>query len=624
MPTQHNLNWNELIGSGDRIFIGSNAAVPNALIDHLIENGSDLRDIETVHILTHSDNVWARKEHSNMFKVNSLFISPVVREAIAAGYADYTPCFLSEIPGLFIDRILPLDAALIMVSPADKFGYCSMGVSVDIVSAACRSATKVVAQINPQMPRTNGHSFIHISEIDAWLEHDQALPELPPVELDKTTEQIGQYVSMLIDDGNTLQLGIGNIPDAVLHYLGNHKDLGIHTEMFSDGIIDLIEKGVINNRKKSFHYGKTITSFCMGSKRLYDFVDGNPHIEFHPSEHVNSPTTIARNDNMVSVNSAIEVDLTGQVVSDSIGYKFYSGIGGQVDFIRGATMSRGGKPIIALPSTAKDGSISRIVPVITEGGGVVTSRGDVHYVVTEYGIATLRGKSIRERALELIQVAHPDFRDALLADVRKHYWVPDYQTQKPTQVPELKGLEIKDLSIEGEKYSLRPLHPADERGLQEFFYSLNKESLMMRYSHHPKKMSREKAASLVAVDQTRDLALCIVKRSGPREEIQAVGRFYFIEADNSAESAFIVRETQQQKGMARTLLTEMIDIAGKRGIALLTAYVRSENKAILTVFDKFNFRRLPSESQREVFLELDLANPEKAANLNRRKEDRIY
>jgi acyl-CoA hydrolase len=430
------VNWSDYLKSGNRIFIGSHAAVPNALIEDLIANSSTLHDIEVVHIFTLSNNVWAEPKHQDLFKVNAFFIGGKnIREAISEGRADYTPCFISEIPKLFDDNILPLDVALIMVSPPDEYGYCSLGVSVDIVSAAIKSAKYVIAQINPKMPRTNGHSFVHLNQIHAFINAEQELPEFPSNTIDQVTEQIGQYVSMLVDDGATLQIGIGKIPEAVLKYLANHKDLGIHSEMISDGIIDLMLKGVINNRKKTFHKGKTVVTFCMGSKRLYDFVDGNPHVEFYPSEHVNSPVKIARNDNMVSINSAIEIDLTGQVVSDSIGYEFYSGIGGQVDFVRGASLSKGGKPIIALSSTTKNGEISKIVSHVTEGGGVVTSRGHVAYVVTEYGIASLQGKSIRERALELIRIAHPKFRDELLAKVRKNYWVPEYQESSPSSVP---------------------------------------------------------------------------------------------------------------------------------------------------------------------------------------------
>lgn len=601
------LDWPSILKSGNRIFIGSNAAVPNALIDDLISNSKQLNDIEVVHIQTISDNRWVDEQYKDLFKVNTLFIGgEKIRQAVAQGRADYTPCFLSEIPTLFSTDILPLDAALVMLSPPDEYGYCSMGVSVDVVSAATRYAKKVIAQFNPAMPRTSGHAYIHVSKIDHFIEVEQALPEVPAVGFEQRIERIGQYVSMLIEDGATLQIGVGKIPEAVLRYLGNHKNLGVHSELISDGIIDLMKKGVINNSQKTFHPGKIVTSFCLGSKQLYDFVNQNPHIEFYPSEYVNSPTNIARNDKMVALNSAIEVDLTGQVVSDSIGYQFYSGIGGQVDFSRGASMSKGGKPIIALPSTAKNGTVSRIVPHIAEGSGVVTSRGHVHYVVTEYGVASLRGKSIRERALELIRVAHPKFRPALLAEVRKHYWVPNYQVMTPMDVPELGTVGLKILNIGGETFDLRPLNPADERRLQEFFYSHTKETLLLRYNHHPKQLSREKSCSLVSVDQSRDLALCIVKQQGSVLEIQAVGRYYFVEANNSCEVAFVTRERHQGKGMATILLQEMINIARIRGLTSMTAYVRAENKPMLTVFEKAGFKRVRGDEPDEVNLLLPL------------------
>jgi len=601
------INWSDYLKSGNRIFIGSHAAVPNALIEDLIANSSTLHDIEVVHIFTLSNNVWAEPKHQDLFKVNAFFIGGKnIREAISEGRADYTPCFISEIPKLFDDNILPLDVALIMVSPPDEYGYCSLGVSVDIVSAAIKSAKYVIAQINPKMPRTNGHSFVHLNQIHAFINAEQDLPEFPSNTIDQVTEQIGQYVSMLVDDGATLQIGIGKIPEAVLKYLANHKDLGIHSEMISDGIIDLMLKGVINNRKKTFHKGKTVVTFCMGSKRLYDFVDGNPHVEFYPSEHVNSPVKIARNDNMVSINSAIEIDLTGQVVSDSIGYEFYSGIGGQVDFVRGASLSKGGKPIIALSSTTKNGEISKIVSHVTEGGGVVTSRGHVAYVVTEYGIASLQGKSIRERALELIRIAHPKFRDELLAKVRKNYWVPEYQESSPSSVPELGSVEMKKFTFANVNYILRALVPADERKLQEFFYSHNKETLMMRYNHHATQMSREKSCNLVSVNQHTDLALCFTQNKYKGEVIQAVGRYYFIESINAGEVAFVIKESLRGRGMASTLLTEMIKIAKIRGLNKLIACVRRDNASMLKVFENSGFIRQYSEGMDEVELELPL------------------
>lgn len=600
-------DWQTLLKSGNRIFLGSHAAVPNALLDDLIANAQGLHDIEIVHILTLADHRWVEPKFNDLFKVNTFFIGgDKMRAAVSEGRADYTPCFLSEVSSLFETDILPLDAALIMVGPPDKFGYCSLGVSVDVVQAAVRKAKYVIAQINPLMPRTSGDSFVHVSQLSASIERQQELPEMPDVEPDPVTERIGQYVSMLVEDGATLQLGIGKIPNAVLQYLQHHKNLGVHSELITDGVIDLIKKGVINNRKKTFHPGKTVTSFCLGSKRLYDFVDGNPHVEFYPSSYVNSPVNISRNNKMVAINSAIEVDLTGQVVADSIGYQFYSGIGGQVDFIRGAAISPGGKPIIALPSTAKNGKVSRIVPHITQGSGVVTSRGHVHYVVTEFGVASLKGRSIRERALELIRVAHPKFRAQLLEQVCKHYWVPHYQKDYPREVPELGKISVKTLIIDGASFDLRPLNPADERRLQEFFYSHTKETLFYRYNYYPTQMTREKSCSLVSVDQSRDLALCIVRQYGSVSEIQAVGRYYLNEDGTSCEVAFVTREKYHGKGMARQLLAEMISIANKRGLDSMQAYVRSDNKNMLRVFESANFKRQPAEDPGEVMLKLSL------------------
>jgi acyl-CoA hydrolase/GNAT superfamily N-acetyltransferase len=599
--------WSELLKSGNRIFLGSNAGIPNALIDSLIEDAKSLKDLEVTHIGTLSDERWALPEHQSRFKVNTFFIhGEVIRQAVDEGRADYTPCFLSEISSLFADDILPLDAALIMVSEPDELGYCSLGVSVDVVMSAARSAKKIIAQINPAMPRTAGHSFLHISEFAACIRHEQALPTVEPTSMTDVFERIGQYVAMLVEDGSTLQMGIGKIPDATLRYLTKHKDLGIHSEMIGDGVIDLIRTGVINNRKKTFHPGKSVVSFCMGTKRLYDFIHNNPHIEFYPSSYVNKPTNIAKNEKMVAINSAIEVDLTGQVVSDSIGRDFYSGIGGQVDFVTGATISKGGKPIIALPSTAKDGSVSRIVATIKDGAGVVTSRGNVHYVVTEFGVASLKGKSIRERALELIRVAHPKFRQELLDSVREHYYVPDYQTQYPTDIPELGEMQLEPIQIQNQKFYMRPLNPADERRLQEFFYSHTKESLRMRYNYIPQGMSRQNSCQLVSVDQTKDAALTIVSQQGSKVKIEAVGRFY-LNKDFSCEVAFITRENMQGKGMASRLMKKMISIAKLRGINKMVAFVRSENKPMISVFEQFEFKRVfnpdPAEVELVLFLE---------------------
>ncbi|RAJ94879.1 GNAT family N-acetyltransferase [Aliidiomarina maris] len=603
------LDWSKILKSGQRIFIGSHAAVPIALIDDLVANSKGLHDIEVVQVFTLADNYWAKPEYKQLFKVNTFYISGgTIRDAVNEGRADYTPAFSSDIPNLFNQDILPIDVALIMLAPGDKYGYHSMGVSVDIVSAAAKAARVVVAQINPAMPVTYGQSFLHRNQLDYLWSHESPIPTAVTSEPEgsKIIERIGQYIALLVDDGATLQIGSGKISSAALRYLKNHRDLGVHSEMITDDIMQLMLDGVINNRKKTFHPNKIVTSFCVGSQALYDFVAHNPHIGFYPSEYVNSPANIARNDHMISINSAIEVDLTGQVVSDSIGSQFYSGIGGQVDFSRGASMSHGGKPIIAMPSTAKDGTISRIVPFIREGAGVITTRGHVHYVVTEFGVASLRGKSVRERALELIRVAHPKFREGLLKDVRKHYWVPHYQQQTPVDVPELGDVGFKELTIQGHEYDLRPLYPSDERRLQEFFYSHTKETLQLRYNAVPTQMSREKSCTLVSVDQSKDLALCIVRQKGSAAQIQAVGRYYLIPQHNSCEVAFVTREVVQGYGMATTLLAEMIRIAGLRGLNSMQAVVRNDNSAMLNVFERAGFVRQPADEPGEVYLRLDL------------------
>ena len=602
-------NWHKLIKSGSRVFVGGTASVPYALVQHLIENSEGFSDIELVHMLALGDTRWAKEEYKRLFKANTFFIGgEAIRRAVDEGRADYTPVFLSEISSLFSDGTLALDAALVNVSPPDEFGYCSLGAAVDISMSAVRNCQQVVAQINPQVPRTAGHSYIHISEITACIEASEPLVEVSPPPIDSVAERIGQYVSMLVDDGATLQFGIGKIPSATLKYLCHHKDLGIHSEMLTDSVIELLSSGAVTNKKKTFHPGKVVTSFAIGSRKLYDLIDNNPHIEFYPSSYVNKPTNIAKNDNMIAINSALEVDLTGQVVADSLGYDFYSGIGGQVDFVTGASISKGGKPIIALPSTAKDETISRITPRISEGAGVVTSRGNVQYIVTEYGIASLKGKSIRERALELIRVAHPKFRAQLLEEVRKHYWVPHYQEKYPTDIPELGAIQLKRLNIQGETFYMRPLNPADERRLQEFFYSHTKETLRLRYNYDPKQMSREKSCNLVSVDQSADVALCIVKQDGSRITIQAVGRFYLEPVSNTCEVAFVTRETQQGKGMASRLLNQLIDIAKARGIEKMMAYVRGENKPMITIFEQANFIRKFTGDPSDIELVLDVAN----------------
>ncbi len=400
------------IKSSDRVFVHGGVATPARLVLALTARAEELRDVEIVHLHTEGPAPYAAANYTASFRTNCLFVGANIRNAVNEGLADYIPIFLSEVPGLFRRGILPLDVALVQISPPDRHGFCSLGVSVDVARAAVQVARHVIAQINPNMPRTHGDGLIHVSALHSAVVVDDPLPEIVASQPTPLESAIGRYVAELIEDGATLQMGIGAIPNAVLAALHTHRDLGIHTEMFADGAIDLIERGVVNNAQKRIHPGKVVSSFAMGTRRLYDFIDDNPQVVMLDVAYVNDTAVIRRNPRVTAINSAIEVDLTGQVAADSIGTVQYSGVGGQMDFVRGAALSEGGKPIIALPSATSKG-ISRIVPHLRLGSGVVTTRAHVHYVVTEYGIAYLYGRNLRQRARALIDIAHPAHRQEL-------------------------------------------------------------------------------------------------------------------------------------------------------------------------------------------------------------------
>lgn len=411
------------VRSGMRVYIQPGCAEPETLVEALMRRAPDVEDVEIVHMMTMGAAPYVAREMAGHFRHNAMFIGSNVREAINDGRADYTPIYLSEIEGLFESGEMPIDVALLTLSPPDPHGFCSFGVGVDTSLTAAKCARYVVAQINDQMPRTFGDSFIHVSELDAVVNSSRPLCAMKQPQITDMHVAIARNVASLIEDGAVLQTGIGGIPDAVLPFLKDRKDLGIHSELVSNGVIPLIEAGVITGARKNFKPRKIILGFAIGTKALFDFVDNNPIFEFHPTAYTNDPALIARNDNMVAINSALQIDLTGQVCSDSIGSQFYSGIGGQVDFLRGASRSKHGKPIIAISSTAKDGAISRIVPMLNPGAGVVTSRGLIRYVVTEYGVAYLHGKTIRQRAQALIDIAHPRFREDLYQFCEKTRWL---------------------------------------------------------------------------------------------------------------------------------------------------------------------------------------------------------
>jgi len=411
------------IKSGDRVYISGNAATPYVLMNALAARKDDLKGVELAHVLLLGEDPLSRPEMEGHFRHNSLFVGPADRKAINEGRADYIPIFLHQIPDLFFGNQMPLDVVMLHLSPPDEHGFMSYGVEVLASKAAAETAKVVIAQVNEKMPRVLGDSFIHVSRVNKIVEVSEELPQLEKKPFSDVEKKIGRFIADLIEDGSTLQLGIGGIPDAVLAALEGRRDLGIHTEMVSDGVMEAIESGTITGAKKTFHPYKVILTFLLGSDRLYDFADNNPVFEAHPTDYTNHPFNVSRNDNMIAINSAIELDITGQVCSDSIGSYIYSGFGGQVDFIRGAAHSRGGKPIIALPSTAKGGELSRIVPYLKKGAGVVTTRADVKYVVTEFGIAFLHGKNLQERTKALIDIAHPDFRDDLTKEAKSRHLI---------------------------------------------------------------------------------------------------------------------------------------------------------------------------------------------------------
>jgi 4-hydroxybutyrate CoA-transferase len=407
-----------VVKSGDRVYISGNAATPYVLMKALAARKDELKEVELVHVLLLGEDPLSKPEMEGHFRHNSLFVGPADRKAINEGRADYVPIFLHQIPDLFYSGQMPLDVAMLHVSPPDEHGFMSLGVEVLASKAAAERAKIVIAQVNDKMPRMLGDSFLHVSRFHKIVEISDPLPQLEKSPASEVELRIGRSIAELIEDGSTLQLGIGGIPDAVLASLANRRDLGVHTEMVSDGVMEAIENGIITGARKTFHPYKVVITFALGTTRLYDFIDNNPIFEAHPTDYVNHPFNVARNENMIAINSAIEVDITGQVCSDSIGTIIYSGFGGQVDFIRGAAHSKGGKPIIALPSTAKDGEMSRIVPFLKKGAGVVTTRGDVRYVVTEYGVAYLYGKNLQERTKALINIAHPKFRADLIREAK--------------------------------------------------------------------------------------------------------------------------------------------------------------------------------------------------------------
>lgn len=606
---------------GKNIFIGSGAAEPVKLVEELVAQSYHFADNTIVHIMTLGPAPYVKPEHEDRFRHNAFFIGRNVRDAVHEGRADYTPIFLSQIPSMIRSRRVPVDVAFIQTSPPDSFGFVNLGVAVDIVLSAVEAASLVIAEINPEMPVIHGAGFVPMEDIDAWVLGENTLPDLPREPLDETALEIGRNVASLVEDGSTIQVGIGQVPDASLKALENKKDLGVWSEMFSDGVVDLIESGNITGHYKTIHRHKVSASFTFGTKRLYEFVDRNPTFTFHPSDYINDPVRVARQHKMVAINSALQIDLTGQVCADSIGTKFYSGIGGQVDFIRGASMSPGGKPIVAMPSTAKDGEVSRIVASLDPGAGVVTSRGDVHYVVTEYGVADLQGLSIRDRAMALISIAHPTFRNELLdAGKDRHYVFMDQITSEYGYPRKYE----KRIDIEGlPPILMRPIRMTDEAKLSRLFYSLSDATIYKRWHHSLKQLPHRDILRLLEVDYTKNMAIVIEAAPDDEEsKIVGVGRYHTDPATNYAETAFVVRDDWQGHGLGTILLKHVIDIARENGVAGFTAEVLVENRAMRHVFHKSGLEIQSKLQEGAYHLVMDLTPPkQKEKEKARRKKN---
>jgi acyl-CoA hydrolase len=582
------------IHRGDRIFISTGCGEPQYLVGALIKfvesHPKAVFDAEVFHVWTLGVAPYTDEKFKYNFRHNSFFIGNDTRGAVNRGGADYTPIFLSQVPDLLDRRMIPVDVALIQTSLPDEHGYVSLGVSVDIVKAAVQNATTVIAQVNARMPRVHGDGFIHLDIIDFIIDHDEELLEYEDTTPDDIAQAIGRYVSRIVRDGDTIQVGYGSLPNAIIANLENKEHLGVHTELFTDGIAQLMKKGVIDNSKKTIDRGKTVTTFCMGRRPTYDFIDDNPSIEFRTVDYTNDPLVIAQHRNMVAINSALEVDLTGQATAESIGTTFYSGIGGQADFMRGAVLSPGGKTILALASTAEGGKVSRIVPFLREGEGVTLNRGDIHYVVTEYGIAYLHGKNIRERAMELIAIAHPDFQSGLVEEARKNNLIYKDQAFIPGKEGEYpEHLEIYRTTKDGMTIFLRPVKISDEPLLKDFFYDLSDKSIYRRFFINLISMPHEKLQKFVVIDYTRETVIMAVIEEGGREQLVGIGQYIIDQLSLTAEVAFMVRDTHQNRGVGSELLSYLMYLAKKQGLLGFTAEVLPENTPMLHIFQENGF-----------------------------------
>ena len=596
---------------GNRVFVSSACSEPQALTAELIKQSLYLSDTEIIHYLTiFPEKYFKNDKAQDLFRHNALFIGDTLRDEVNKGQADYTPIYASEIPRLFVSGRKFIDVALIQVSPPDNFGFCSFGVNVDIAKPIANSAYLTIAEINPMMPKTLGDSFIHMKDIDYYVYNSTPLLEYKFKEPDEVVNRIALNVAQLIENKSTIHIGHGDIPNAVLLHLMDKKDLGMHSHFITDNIIPLIEKTVLTCRKKNYHPEKIITSFALGTKKLYDFINDNPYIEFHPSDYVCNPNNIAMNNKMVSIVEATQIDLTGQINASFEGYTFYSGIGDNVDFMRGAALSNDGKPIIVLRSISIDGKESNIVFLLKEGTGIILTRPDVHYVVTEWGVAYLHGKSIRERALELICIAHPKFRKELLDYAKKLNYIYSDQLLSCDEEGNIcvypKKYETFFYTSEKQKVLVRPVRTTDEPLLKELYYSLDKNDRFLRFFEIKKEFPHSKTQSEVNVDYQNNFSISAFVGDIGNEKMVGIANYYLNPKNNMAEFSFVVRKEWRKKGIASFLYHHLIIIAKEKGIRGFFGTIHMDNKATVDIIKKGGKMKIttPPPGEHELYYEI--------------------
>lgn len=581
----------EHIQRGQRVFVGSSCGEPQHLVNELGNMSSRYTDLEIVRLLSIESGpltLIANKSHSQQFNIRSFYLGSASPQIIHKNKRFTTPINLSQIPQLFESRMMPLNAALIQTSPPDDFGWLSLGVSVDISLAACEAADIVICQVNPKMPRVLGRSFIHVNDVDFIVEHKEPLLTIDPLPENEAANMIAKHISRLIEDGSTIQAGLGVPSEANMLCLSDKNDIGVHSQYVSDGMMRLFSLGVINNKKKGFNDGKIVAGSAVGSSLLYEFIDDNPSIEFHPSNYVNNPAIIARNNKMVSINTALAMDLTGQAAADALPFNNYTGITGLVDFTRGAAMSKGGKSILMMVSTSDHGKKSRIVPKLSDTA-VVVPRGDVHYVATEYGVVNLFGKTLQERAMALISIAHPDFRDELFEQAKEMELIDKERRFKQAikGVYPLKHEEI--VNINGTQIMFRPARPVDERSVQEHYYTMNKGDIVSRFFHEKKSFVHDQIDSTYEIDYINDLTILATIGELGFEKIIAVGEYFKNPVSNMAEIAFSVTKEYQGMGIAQVLQDKLAKAALENGIHGLVAYTSKENQGMRKLFKKLPY-----------------------------------